>query len=91
MYMHFTLVQFLLLNKMQSHKQVIYMYMYITTVHTCIHVYVLTFKHDNCGGKNVPPPTVPTSNEGMVQLIYKSSLRDPALSSIVIQLELPTT
>lgn len=29
----------------------------------------LTFKHAACGGSTVPPPTVPTSSDGMVQLI----------------------
>lgn len=38
----------------------------------------------------VPPPTVPISIDGMVQLIYKSSLVGPLASIKVIQFELPT-
>ncbi|KNC29763.1 hypothetical protein FF38_05226 [Lucilia cuprina] len=39
-----------------------------------------------CPGKPVPPPTVPTSREGIVQVIYKSSLFSPQHSIPVEQL-----
>ena len=38
----------------------------------------------------VPPPTVPSSMEGMVQLMYRSSPPGPDASIWVMQLELPT-
>lgn len=43
-----------------------------------------------CGGRMVPPPTVPSSMEGMVQLMYRSFPSGPAGSIRVMQLLLPT-
>lgn len=50
-----------------------------------------TFKQAACGGSTVPPPTVPTSIDGIVQLICKSSSLTPVPSINVIQLLLSTT
>ena len=49
-----------------------------------------TCRQDCCGARLVPPPTVPSSIEGMVQLIYRSSPSGPTCSIRVIQLLLPT-
>ena len=35
---------------------------------------VCTLRHAACGGRTVPPPTVPTSTDGMVQLGKKTNL-----------------
>ncbi|TNN33310.1 hypothetical protein EYF80_056529 [Liparis tanakae] len=43
-----------------------------------------------CGARLVPPPTVPSSMEGMVQVMYRSAPSGPAASIWVMQLELPT-
>lgn len=50
----------------------------------------LTCRHACWGSRLVPPPTVPISIDGMVQLIYKSSFVGPLASIKVIQFELPT-
>lgn len=50
----------------------------------------ITCRHARCGGRLVPPPTVPSSMEGIVQLMYRSSPSGPAASICVMQLELPT-
>uniref|UniRef100_A0A1A9ZMB7 Uncharacterized protein n=1 Tax=Glossina pallidipes TaxID=7398 RepID=A0A1A9ZMB7_GLOPL len=39
-----------------------------------------------CAGKQVPPPTVPTSSDGIVQVMYKSSLLSPRHAIRVEQL-----
>lgn len=49
-----------------------------------------TCKQACCGSKLVPPPTVPISIDGIVQLMYRSSLVAPVRSIKVMQLELPT-
>lgn len=49
----------------------------------------ITCRQACCGGRLVPPPTVPSSMEGMVQLMYRSSPSGPADSIWVMQLELP--
>lgn len=51
---------------------------------------IYTCKQACCGSKLVPPPTVPISIEGIVQLMYRSSLVEPVRSIKVMQLELPT-
>merc|ERR1719419_163608 len=48
------------------------------------------FRQAACGGRTVPPPIVPTSMEGIVQLMKRSSPFSPVGSSTVIQLELHT-
>lgn len=58
-------------------------------------VWTLCLIHHTCkqacwGSRLVPPPTVPISIDGMVQLIYKSSFVGPLASIKVIQFELPT-
>lgn len=56
----------------------------------------IRFKHGNTlrqacwAGRMVPPPTVPTSIQGMVQLMYRSSWVGPVASIKVIQLLLAT-
>ena len=47
-----------------------------------------TSRHDACGGNTVPPPIVPTSMDGILQLMYRSSPLGPRGSMIVMQLEL---
>ena len=67
------------------------MYMCIYTQAKKSTSFSLLIRMTGRAGRNVPPPTVPTSREGMVQLIYRSWLRGPPLSKMVIQLELHTT
>lgn len=54
-----------------------------------ISVMLHTCKQACCGNRLVPPPTVPISIEGIVQLMYRSSLVGPLSSISVMQLELP--
>ena len=55
---------------------------------TCM--FVCTWRQACCGARLVPPPTVPSSIEGMVQLMYKSSRVGPVASIRVMQLLLVT-
>ena len=50
----------------------------------------LTCRQADWAGRKVPPPTVPTSMEGMVQETLKSAPSWPQGSIRVRQLELPT-
>ena len=50
----------------------------------------LTCKQDDWAGRTVPPPTVPTSMEGMVHETRRSAPSRPHGSISVRQLELPT-
>lgn len=58
--------------------------------HVCMCVCVCTWRQACWGGRLVPPPTVPSSIEGMVQLMYRSSPVGPDASIRVMQLLLPT-
>ena len=49
-----------------------------------------TLRQADWGGSMVPPPTVPISMEGMVQVMYRSSPLVPAFSIRVMQFELAT-
>lgn len=49
---------------------------------------MFTSKQEDWGGRTVPPPTVPSSIEGIVQLMYKSLWVGPVASIRVRQLEL---
>lgn len=51
---------------------------------------MLTLRQACCAVRIVPPPTVPTSIHGMVQLMYRSSWVGPVASIRVIQLLLAT-
>lgn len=52
----------------------------VTTLVTC--------RQADCGGSTVPPPTVPISMDGIVQLMNRSSFVSPVTSISVMQLEL---
>lgn len=56
----------------------------------CLCGCVCTWRQACWGGRLVPPPTVPSSIEGMVQLMYRSSPVGPDASIRVMQLLLPT-
>lgn len=45
-----------------------------------LHVVETTCRQACCGDRLVPPPTVPSSIEGIVQLMYRSSPPGPTAS-----------